>query len=39
MVLFVSVNLEGKVLLEQQVEEGDIFRMCQAKDEANKRLG
>lgn len=30
------VNSEGKVLLEQQVEQGDIFRMCQAKDEAIK---
>uniref|UniRef100_UPI0026F14323 NADP-dependent isocitrate dehydrogenase n=1 Tax=Ignavibacterium album TaxID=591197 RepID=UPI0026F14323 len=30
------VNLEGKVLLEQQVEKGDIFRMCQTKDEAIK---
>ena len=30
------VNAEGKVLLEQQVETGDIFRMCQAKDEAIK---
>jgi isocitrate dehydrogenase len=28
------VNSEGKTLLEQQVERGDIFRMCQAKDEA-----
>lgn len=28
------VNSEGKTLLEQQVEKGDIFRMCQAKDEA-----
>jgi isocitrate dehydrogenase len=28
------VNSEGKILLEQQVETGDIFRMCQAKDEA-----
>ena len=28
------VNSEGKTLLEQQVETGDIFRMCQAKDEA-----
>jgi isocitrate dehydrogenase len=28
------VNLEGKTLLEQPVETGDIFRMCQAKDEA-----
>ncbi len=26
------VNSEGKVLLEQKVEKGDIFRMCQAKD-------
>lgn len=30
------VNSDGKVLLEQQVEKGDIFRMCQAKDEAIK---
>jgi isocitrate dehydrogenase len=30
------VNSEGKILLEQQVETGDIFRMCQAKDEAIK---
>ena len=30
------VNAEGKTLLEQQVEKGDIFRMCQAKDEAIK---
>ncbi|MBI5661763.1 MAG: NADP-dependent isocitrate dehydrogenase [Ignavibacterium album] len=30
------VNFEGKVLLEQQVEKGDIFRMCQTKDEAIK---
>lgn len=29
-----AVNSEGKALLEQQVETGDIFRMCQAKDEA-----
>ena len=28
------VNSDGKTLLEQQVEKGDIFRMCQAKDEA-----
>lgn len=28
------VNSEGKVLLEQKVEKGDIFRMCQTKDEA-----
>jgi isocitrate dehydrogenase len=27
------VNSEGKTLLEKQVESGDIFRMCQAKDE------
>jgi isocitrate dehydrogenase len=31
-----AVNSEGKTLLEQQVEAGDIFRMCQAKDEAIK---
>jgi isocitrate dehydrogenase len=30
------VNTEGKILLEQKVERGDIFRMCQAKDEAIK---
>jgi len=30
------VNSEGKTLLEQMVEKGDIFRMCQAKDEAIK---
>jgi len=30
------VNAEGKTLLEQQVEKGDIFRMCQAKDEPIK---
>jgi len=30
------VNSEGQVLLEQPVEAGDIFRMCQAKDEAIK---
>jgi len=28
------VNSEGTVRLEQAVEPGDIFRMCQAKDEA-----
>lgn len=28
------VDAFGKVLLEQKVEAGDIFRMCQAKDEA-----
>jgi isocitrate dehydrogenase len=27
------VNSTGKTLLEQKVETGDIFRMCQAKDE------
>ena len=26
------VDAAGKVLLEQKVEQGDIFRMCQAKD-------
>ena len=31
-----AVNSEGKILMEQQVETGDIFRMCQAKDEAIK---
>ncbi len=30
------VNSEGKTLLEQKVETGDIFRMCQAKDEPIK---
>lgn len=30
------VNSAGKVLLEQKVETGDIFRMCQAKDEPIK---
>lgn len=30
------VNAEGKILLEKQVESGDIFRMCQVKDEAIK---
>ncbi|MGQ9644810.1 MAG: NADP-dependent isocitrate dehydrogenase, partial [Ignavibacterium sp.] len=30
------VSSEGKVLLEQQVEKGDIFRACQTKDEAIK---
>ncbi|HEU5360140.1 MAG TPA: NADP-dependent isocitrate dehydrogenase, partial [Candidatus Deferrimicrobiaceae bacterium] len=28
------VDASGSTLLEQKVEEGDIFRMCQAKDEA-----
>ena len=27
-----AVDASGKTLLEQKVEEGDIFRMCQAKD-------
>ncbi|MFQ5735441.1 MAG: NADP-dependent isocitrate dehydrogenase [Thermodesulfobacteriota bacterium] len=27
-----AVDASGKTLLEQSVEEGDIFRMCQAKD-------
>lgn len=30
------VNSKNEILLEQQVESGDIFRMCQAKDEAIK---
>ena len=30
------MNSEGKVLMEQSVEAGDIFRMCQTKDEAIK---
>lgn len=30
------VNTTGETLLEQQVETGDIFRMCQAKDEPIK---
>lgn len=30
------VNSENKVLLEQYVESGDIFRMCQTKDAAIK---
>ncbi len=30
------VNAIGETLMEQQVETGDIFRMCQAKDEAIK---
>jgi isocitrate dehydrogenase len=29
-----AVDASGTVLLEQKVETGDIFRMCQAKDEA-----
>ena len=27
------VNAAGAVVLEQAVEQGDIFRMCQTKDE------
>ncbi|MCF0215971.1 MAG: NADP-dependent isocitrate dehydrogenase [Fibrobacteraceae bacterium] len=27
-----AVNSEGQVLLQQNVDEGDIYRMCQAKD-------
>jgi isocitrate dehydrogenase len=30
------VDSEGAILLEQKVEAGDIFRMCQTKDEAVK---
>ena len=30
------VNSDGETLMEQSVEEGDIFRMCQAKDEPIK---
>jgi isocitrate dehydrogenase len=30
------VNSKNEILLEQQVEKGDVFRMCQAKDEAIK---
>ncbi len=30
------INSDGTVLIEQQVEKGDIFRMCQTKDEAIK---
>ena len=30
------VNSAGEALLEQEVEKGDIFRMCQAKDEPIK---
>jgi isocitrate dehydrogenase len=30
------VDASGATLLQQKVEEGDIFRMCQAKDEAIK---
>ena len=30
------INKDGEILLNQPVEKGDIFRMCQAKDEAIK---
>jgi isocitrate dehydrogenase len=30
------VKMNGEILLEQSVETGDIFRMCQVKDEAIK---
>lgn len=30
------INSKNEILLEQQVESGDIFRMCQTKDEAIK---
>lgn len=30
------INVSGEILLEQVVEKGDIFRMCQTKDEAIK---
>jgi isocitrate dehydrogenase len=33
---FKVVDDNGNILLEQKVEKGDIFRMCQAKDEAIK---
>ncbi len=32
--VFSAVNNSGEILLEQSVETGDIFRMCQTKDEA-----
>ncbi|MGE5664287.1 MAG: NADP-dependent isocitrate dehydrogenase, partial [Deltaproteobacteria bacterium] len=31
-----AVDASGTILLEQKVEQGDIFRMCQAKDAAIK---
>ena len=31
-----AVDTEGNTILEQPVEEGDIFRMCQTKDDAVK---
>jgi len=34
--VFKVIDDKGKTLLEQKVEKGDIFRMCQAKDEAIK---
>ena len=33
------VDASGKVLLEQKVEAGDIFRMCQVKDAPDPGLG
>jgi isocitrate dehydrogenase len=33
------VDAAGQRLIEQTVETGDIFRACQTKDEAIKRLG
>ena len=32
-------DASGQTLLQQRVEEGDILRMCQAKDAADPRLG
>jgi isocitrate dehydrogenase len=29
-----AVDNEGRIIMEQAVEQGDIFRMCQTKDEA-----
>ena len=34
--IIIVVNSAGNILLEQPVEKGDIFRMCQAKDEPIK---
>lgn len=34
--IILVVNSKNETLLEQKVETGDIFRMCQAKDEAIK---
>ena len=33
------VDASGATLMEQNVEEGDIFRMCQTKDAADQGLG